>query len=451
MKKALYFIVCTLILNSCVRAQMTTRVVAENLFIPWEMIYGPDDHIWFTQKNGFICRLEPKSGHIDTLYHETATKIIKEGGMLGMALHPDFKNNPYVYVAHNYDQSGSYMERIMRYTYNGSVLTNPTIIFDNIQGANYHNGCRLCIANNHLFITTGDATTGSNAQDITKINGKILRLNLDGTIPNDNPISGSPIWSWGHRNAQGLIYANSKLYSSEHGPMNDDEFNIIQKGRNYGWPNVEGFCNTPSEITFCNDSNVVEPLHAWTPTIAVSGIEYYNHPMFPNLQGSILMNTLKDSHLYQLKLNSSYDQVASTKIISQVNYGRLRAICVDPDGRIYISTSNSDASGTATFIDKIIEVYDPTYSHVAAILKEKGEAIAIYPNPAENEINIYANVTLGTKDMVYTMTNAAGQKVLAGVLQSGNNKVSITALAKGIYQVVVTREGERLSVQKILK
>jgi glucose/arabinose dehydrogenase len=363
MKKILYALL--LLLPAITNAQMTTRVVKDNLFIPWEMVYGPDNHIWLTQKNGYICRLDPTNGDMDTLYHETRTVIQSEGGMLGLALHPDFANNPYVYVAYEYMNGGAYTERIARYTYSSSsnTLSGHTILLDNIQGANFHNGCRLLIVDDKLFITTGDATTASVAQDVNEINGKILRINLDASIPTDNPMAPSPVWSFGHRNPQGIVYANNKLYESEHGPNNDDEVNIIQTNRNYGWPNVEGYCNTPSEITFCNNNNVVEPLMAWTPTIAVSDIDYYDHPMFPALKKSLIMATLKDKKLYQLKLNGTLDGIASTATIAGLTSDRIRAICIGPDGNIFISTSNSNADGS-TQIDKIIEIYDPSYSHV---------------------------------------------------------------------------------------
>ncbi|RYZ50565.1 MAG: PQQ-dependent sugar dehydrogenase, partial [Sphingobacteriales bacterium] len=353
MKTILLSIAALLFCNST-NAQMTTRVLRDSLFIPWELVYGPDDHIWFTQKNGFICRLNPDTRHIDTLFHETNTVVNGEGGMLGMALHPQFPAQPYVYVAYEYTQ-GSYKERIVRYTYGSNVLASPQIIFDNITGAGIHNGCRLLIVGDKLFITTGDAANQSTPQNLQSVNGKTLRINLDGSIPSDNPLPGNPVWTWGNRNAQGLVYANGKLYSSEHGPGSDDELNILEKGRNYGWPNVTGFCNTGTEISFCNDSNVVEPLVAWTPTLATSGIDYYNHAMFPALQHSILMTTLKNETLYQLKLNGTFDSVTAVTPINIPNFGRLRDICVSPEGRIYISTSESAASGTGTRRDQIIE------------------------------------------------------------------------------------------------
>jgi glucose/arabinose dehydrogenase len=447
MKKILYALL--LLLPAMANAQMTTRVVKDNLFIPWEMVYGPDNHIWLTQKNGYICRLDPTNGDMDTLYHETRTVIQSEGGMLGLALHPDFANNPYVYVAYEYMNGGAYTERIARYTYSSSsnTLSGHTILFDDIKGANYHNGCRLLIVGDKLFITTGDATTASVAQDVNEINGKILRINLDASIPTDNPMAPSPVWSFGHRNPQGIVYANSKLYESEHGPNNDDEVNIIQTNRNYGWPNVEGYCNTPSEITFCNNNNVVEPLMAWTPTIAVSDIDYYDHPMFPALKKSLIMATLKDKKLYQLKLNGTLDGIASTATIAGLTSDRIRAICIGPDGNIFISTSNSNADGS-TQIDKIIEIYDPSYSHVATLANSS--AINIYPNPGHDIINI--KMPAVTNELrSFRITNIQGALLMHGQLPSNSSMLDISQLPGGLY-FIKTRDTKGTTLSgKIIK
>lgn len=423
----LFSITFALFITLTASAQFATRVVADSLFIPWEIIYGPDNHIWFTQKTGYICRLEPVSGHIDTLYHEPQTSIRGEGGMLGMALHPDFANFPYVYVAYNYEQ-GTYKERIVRLKYNGSTLDSQTIILDNITAGSFHNGCRLVIVGEQLYISLGDATNTATPQDLSSLNGKILRINLDGSIPSDNPIAGSPIWSWGHRNPQGLVYANGILYSSEHGPDNDDEANIIRKGRNYGWPNVEGYCNTSNEQTFCNDSNVVEPIQAWTPTIAVSGIDYYNHPMIPTFQNAIIMATLKDSKLYVLELNNTHDSVIASSTVSQVNYGRLRDICISPSGSIFISTSNSRASGSVDRVDKIIELYNPAYNFVHNL--SEGTDIVIYPNPSSEHITISP---LPSSSYNYHIINTLGQILQTGTIVANNPKISIKQLPNGHY------------------
>lgn len=438
-----------LILFGCTsygQGTMTTRVVKNNLFIPWEMIYGPDGRIWFTQKNGYICRLTPATGAMDTVYHETATVIRGEGGLTGMALHPDFPTQPYVYAVHNYLNGTAYRIRIMRYTYNGSnALGSPTVLLDGISGSQNHNGSRLLIVGDKLFITTGDAENLANPQNTASINGKVLRINLDGSIPADNPIGGSPVWSWGHRNPQGLVAANGFLYSSEHGPNNDDELNIIRKGRNYGWPTVAGFCDQPAETAFCTDSNVAQPLIAWTPTLAVTGIDYYTQPMFPALQGKLLMTTLKDQHLYQLTMNAGKDSVTNAAIITAVNYGRLRDICISLSGRIYISTSNSNAAGTGTFTDQIIELYDPAATGIGSIAS--GEAV-IYPNPVGDQLNFsLPDGATGT----YQITDMAGRRLKTGSISGKLNTIYTGNLAAGHYMLIVAPTNKAISTHPFIK
>jgi hypothetical protein len=196
---------------------------------------------------------------------------------------------------------------------------------------------------------------------------------------------------------------------------------------------------------------VVEPIIAWTPTLAVSSIAYYNHPMFPSLQNSILMTTLKDRKLYELELNSTFDAVTNSNVISQISGDRLRAICVDPDGRIYVSTSNSQASGTGAKTDKIIEIYDPTYSSIAQRLKKSNEHIAVYPNPAKDEINIYNNIPRSKGQYKYSIFNVSGQVLSTGSLQSGTNTVGISGLSTGAYLLKVFNELEQVSSTQFRK
>lgn len=430
-----------------VKAQLTARVVKDSLFIPWELVYGPDNHIWFTQKNGYICRLDPATSQTDTLYHETNTVIQSEGGMLGMALDPNFSTSPYVYVAYNYS-SGGYKERVVKYTYANGVLQNPQILLDNINAANIHNGCRLLIMNGKLFITAGDAGTQSVAQNVSAVNGKILRINLDGSIPSDNPIAGSPVWSWGHRNAQGLVNVNGKLFSSEHGDVSDDEINVIEKGRNYGWPAVKGFCDQGAEATFCNDSNVKEPIIAWTPTLAVCGIDYYDHAMFPGLQGSIIMTTLKDQTFYSLKLNTGQDSTTNSDAIFDT-FGRLRDVCISPEGRIYVSTSKSTASGTGTKIDRIIELYDPSFPPVGTGNVTDG-GIDVFPNPVGDELRIrLRDGAVGGQN--YRVVNIGGQTMVQGTIYKELTVVDLRHLNEGLYFVQITANNKLIVTEKILK
>lgn len=326
-------------------------VIVNNLNYPWEILWGPDDHIWMTERGGKISRINPATGAVIPVF--TIAEVVSngEGGLLGMVLHPSFTATPYVFVVYNYNNGAGYREKVVRYTFNGTTLTNPQPLIDNIAAANIHNGSRLVITPDlKLFITTGDAASTANAQNTGSVNGKVLRLNLDGSVPADNPVPGNPYWSFGHRNAQGLVYANNRLYSSEHGPTSDDEINIIAKGKNYGWPDVEGFCNTSSEQSFCTAQNVSEPLRNWTPTAAVSGMDYYNKDLIPQWKNSLLVTALKNARIYQLKLDGTFSNITETNEYFANDYGRLRDVCISPAGIVYICTSNGGNN------DKIIEV-----------------------------------------------------------------------------------------------
>ena len=332
----------------------STRVVKQDLQFPWEILWGPDDHLWFTEREGKISKMNPATGAI--VFSATISGVVSqgEGGLLGLALHPDFINNGLLYIVYNYNTSSGYREKLVRYTLSNNSLTNPTTLIENIPASSIHNGSRIRVMNESngvkIYFTTGDASNASAAQDVNSWSGKVMRLNADGTIPADNPIANNPLWSYGHRNPQGLVFVNNKLYESEHGPNIEDELNIIEKGRNYGWPAVNGPCDG-SETSFCTTNNIKEPI--WSSgnnTIAVCGIDYYNSDKIPTWKNSILMTTLKDASLRQLKLSSDGNSVVSNSIFFKDTYGRIRDICISPAGNVYLCTSNGGNG------DKIIEV-----------------------------------------------------------------------------------------------
>jgi aldose sugar dehydrogenase len=329
--------------------EIKDSVIAQNLNFPWEILWGPDNNIWMTERGGKISRLNPATGIISPVITIGEVVSNNEGGLLGMVLHPDFSATPHVFVVYDYNNAGNYREKVVRFIYNGTTLISPVTIIDNISASSIHNGSRLIIINDKLFISTGDASNQSLPQNKSALNGKILRLNLDGSVPSDNPVAGNPYWTFGHRNPQGLVFANNILYGSEHGPSNDDEINIIDKGRNYGWPDVEGFCNTSGEQSFCSANNIKEPVKAWTPTIATSGLDYYNKDLIPQWKNSLLLATLKDATLYQLKLDNTFTSISSTNEYFRNKYGRIRDICISPEGKVYICTSNGGN-------DKIVEI-----------------------------------------------------------------------------------------------
>lgn len=324
---------------------IVATVVAGSLDVPWEITWGPDGWIWFTEQRGTVNRLDPETGERQMLLQLSDVHFQKSRGLLGMALHPDFANSPYVYFDYTYDlPDSSIVSKLVRYTYTQDTLIDPKVLLEGIPGNTYHNGARVIVTPDHkILMSTGDAGHVDDAQNLNSLSGKLLRLNLDGSIPEDNPIPGSYIWSWGHRNPQGLIAAsNGKIYSSEHGPDNDDEVNLILKGRNYGWPDIMGYCDLASEKVYCTDSNIVEPMKAWSPVIAPSGLDYYDSDIIPEWKNSLVMGSLKSQGFRVLHLNQTGDIIINEEVLFIKEFGRIRDVCVSPDGTIYLSTSNRD-------------------------------------------------------------------------------------------------------------
>ncbi len=417
--KTLYTFIFASFLFSSIQAQtfigdteVETRNVVTNLTVPWEIMWGPDNYIWFTERTGKVSRVNPETGDLFQLLDISAAHNFSEGGLLGMALHPGFDSNPQVFLVYSYQSDGGGIEeRLVRYTYDGTALVSPEILIDNIEGAANHNGSRLVIdpADNTLYMTTGDATNQDLPQDLSSLNGKILRLNLDGTVPEDNPFRDSYVWTSGHRNPQGLVLSpNGYLYSSEHGPSTDDEINLIEKGKNYGWPTVKGFCDMQNEKDFCADSNVVEPLFAWTPTIATAGLDFYTHDAIPEWQGKLLLVTLKESDLRSFTLGNNGRSITGEDIWFNGEYGRLRDLCISPDGRVFIATSTRDGRGDpGPEDDRIIEIKAVSANQVTTVNQQKNWNV--FPNPVTgNVINI---ISPGNSEYDIVVYNSTGMKI----------------------------------------
>lgn len=442
---ALLFIINT---SNRLFAQTTlkTRIVADSLRIPWEMRLGKDGFLWITERNGTFSRVDTLTGEKHVIYRFRDVRAQGEGGLLGFDFHPDFPTSPYIYTSYVYSTlNGQALERIVKLTYNPvqDTLTDQQTLLDNIRAANIHNGSRLIFGpDRKLYITTGDAAQTNLALDTTSLNGKVLRMNDDGSIPTDNPFPNSYIWSFGHRNAQGICFDNNgRLYASEHGAQTDDEINLIQKGRNYGWPTVEGFCDEPAEQTYCEANNVVEPLIAWSPTLAPSSILYYNHDAIPEWKGSILLVTmnLRGRDLRVLKLTQNGDSITNETILFDQNFGRIRAMCMGNRGKIYIATSNQEANGRDVVKpddDKIIEIYNPNYTSRNANPLET--RLVVYPNPAESGIFLFGRKISG---IIY---NLHGAEVIN---LENTDKADLSQLPSNIY-LLHTNEG---SVLKLIK
>jgi len=457
MKKAPTLLLLILLLTGVAQAQtntfkvgattVTASTLATGLTIPWELVWGPDDFIWMTERNGRISRVNPTTGAVLPLLQVPDVTPTGESGLLGMALHPDFTTSPYLYIVYNYTDNGL-KEKLVRYTYSPGTgtLGSPMVLLAGITSTTTHSGSRLLIlADRTLLMSTGDAQLRPEAQNTASLNGKILRLNLDGTIPADNPIAGSPVYSFGHRNPQGLLQLpTGQIISSEHGDAIEDEINLIEKGRNYGWPNVEGVCNTPNELAFCAANNVREPLVTWTPTIATAGLKYYDSPAIPEWRGSLLLATLKASRLIQLTLNAANNGITAQQDFLAGAYGRLRAVCVSPQGRVYVSTSNNSPG-----VDQLIVLENRAFVATPTRNVVTG-ALALFPNPAQGSVTLRLPAPTATVATV-AILDALGRTMHTTTLAAARQEVTLplSGLRAGIY-TVRARTGTDVFTQRLV-
>ena len=315
------------------------EVIAENLTIPWALDISNDGKIYFTERPGSVRVIENGILNPRPLITFPPPFISQgEGGLMGIALDPNFSQNHYIYVMHSYRENNRIYNRVVRLVESNNIATIDKILIDKIPGNQVHNGGRIKIGpDKKLYITTGDAQNPSLAQDMSNLAGKILRIELNGNIPRDNPFPNSPIYSLGHRNPQGLTWSPTNiLYSSEHGQTAHDEINIIIPGANYGWPLVQGD-ETTTEIT------VQKPLvHSNEITWAPSGMAFINSGPFKD---NLLVATLRGQQLLSISLNNNGTVVSNIESLLKNEYGRLRDIVQAKDGSIYITTSNRDGRG----------------------------------------------------------------------------------------------------------
>ena len=329
--------------------RLQVETVAEDLEIIWDLAWAPDGQLWITERGGRVSRFDPTTDELTTVGEVPDVYIVRNRrgqergphGLLGMAFHPDFPAEPWVYFAHSVGSPGAVYQQLIRMRYEDGELGAREILVDNI-ATRSHAGSRLAVGSDRLlYYTMGDGGTGRNAQDLDLLTGKILRLTLEGAPAPRNPF-GTLVWSLGHRNPQGLVFhpVTGLLYSTEHGPEASDEVNIIESGHNYGWPAVEGRCDTPEESRFCEANAVAESLFEWTPTVGVAGADFYMHDLIPEWNGNLLVSSLVGQSLWRITLTSDGRAATAVEQLFAGKYGRIRDVLVGPDGRVYIGTSN---------------------------------------------------------------------------------------------------------------
>lgn len=315
----------------------TAVPIAEHLDVPWSIAVLPDGDFIATLREGSLRRI----GQYETTISIDSVSAQGEGGLLGLALDPDYENNNYLYLYMTTEQDN----RVVRYVFDGEQITDGTTIIEGIPKGSNHNGGRIAFGpDNLLYVGTGDAGNEALAQDTASLAGKILRINKDGSVPEDNPFS-SPVYSLGHRNIQGLAWDDEgRLWSSEHGRSGRltglDEINLIEKGGNYGWPEIEG-----SET---RDGMITPVLHSGEETTWAPGSLTY-------LDGRLFFGGLRGQSLYETRIEG--DSLVDLRAHYAQDFGRIRDVIVDNNGNIVFSTSNRDGRGTpANTDDRIIRV-----------------------------------------------------------------------------------------------
>ncbi len=362
--------------------------LATNLTVPWAFTFLDSTKFLFTERNGKVRLMHNDQLAVNPMLLLQDADTTKKMGVLGLCKHPGFATNHLIYIAYNYSRDKTAFLRIVRYTFDEDSLVNPFIIKDSIYASPNHTGCRLRFGpDKKLYITTGDADRPILAQDLKSLNGKILRVNDDGSVPSDNPFVNNDtarkeIWSYGHRNTQGIDFhpQTNELYNSEHGPTGGDEINFIEKGKNYGWPVIHH-----DEI----HENMAAPLFQYTPSIGPSEIVFYNADALPQYKGKLLLASLRGEAITMIDLVNK--QIVSQTYIFEHQYGRIRAMAVGPEGYLYFSTSQNDPpeGRPRSGYDMILR------------LRPSGTSAIVQKRSANNQMNTYTSSSKKTRKQIY--------------------------------------------------
>jgi glucose/arabinose dehydrogenase len=335
------------------------ETVASGLEVPWGFAWLPNKDLLFTERPGRVRIVENGKLRAEPVFVVPDVEPSSESGLMDITLHPDFAANNYIYLAYAYNKAGK-RDKVVRYKYASGKFTEPRVIIEDIPAAPNHAGMRCRFGpDGKLYVTTGDSTERAIAQQMNSLGGKILRLNDDGSVPQDNPFVGQAgarpeIWTLGHRNPQGIAWqpGSGLLFETEHGPSGfdgpggGDEVNIVERGKNYGWPTIH------HQQT---QSGLESPLLEYTPSCAPASGMFYNGAAFPQFRGNFFFGCLAGRRIIRVVLDGR-------KVVSQENllaktYGRIREMEEGPDGYIYFSTSNRDGRGSpAADDDRILRL-----------------------------------------------------------------------------------------------
>jgi aldose sugar dehydrogenase len=316
---------------------------------PWGMTWLPDGRMLVTERKGEILVFKDDSYTGEKIQGLPAVHNVNQAGLLDIALHPKFAENGWIYIAYakNFEDTTA-ATTIMRFKLEGNTAVNQEDIITAGPAwkGGRHFGSRIIFDNDgYLYFSNGDkGNIPMNAQDLTNAHGKIHRIKDDGTIPSDNPFVDSvgavaSIWTYGNRNPQGLVYdkVNNRIWEVEHGPMGGDELNLIEKGKNYGWPVITyGINYNGTPITDITEKEGMEqPKHYWVPSIATCGMTLVTSDKYPTWKGNILVAALAKQHIARVEMDGT-TYVGEEKLLQDI--GRVRQVAESPDGYIYAIT-----------------------------------------------------------------------------------------------------------------
>ena len=323
------------------------ETVIPNLEVVWSIVWAPDGRMIFTERPGRVRVYENGKLRPQPLFVVPDVEPKGESGLMSVALHPQFASNHLLYLSYAYNLGGQQV-RVVRYRETPNGFTDRKVIIESVPAAQFHAGCRLRFGpDGKLYITTGDATDRALAQRLDSLAGKTLRLNDDGSVPNDNPFVGQAIarpeiWTYGNRNGQGIDFqpGTNLLWETEHGPSGfdgpggGDEVNILERGKNYGWPVIHH-----RETR----AGMEAPILEYTPACAPGSGMFYRGSAFPQFKGNFFFGCLRGEAIIRVVTDGR--RAVSQEMLLQGKYGRIRDLAEGPDGLIYFSTSNRDGRG----------------------------------------------------------------------------------------------------------
>jgi aldose sugar dehydrogenase len=424
------------------------KILINTLAAPWGFTFINSNEVLFTEKQGKVYHFTISTETINEISGVPTVAQIGQGGLLDIALHPNFNNNNFVYLTYAVEAPGGQTTALGRGILVGNQLQNFTELFRAlpIRNSGTHFGSRIVFdRDNFLYISVGDRGVQDSAQSISNHLGKVLRFNDDGTVPASNPLVGNPnakpeIYTWGNRNIQGMAMnpATGEIYAHEHGPRGGDELNLIKPNTNYGWPAVTfGINYNGTPITSDTTLPGMElPLTYWVPSIAPSGMTFIKNGQ-PNNEADILIGALAGTHIHWLKMKDD-KRVSSSR--SMNGYGRFRDIRQAPDGKIYAMTESPNR-----FV--LLRSNVPILNSVENVRMEMTKKDILYPNPSvgESTLSFYVSYNQLVSVKIFSSNGILMKELTSEILTKGEHSIPLKSdkFPQGFYHIEINKGGSR--------